>query len=70
MTPEQIQQFASQCKHTVHAHGLVAFPDLSEFASLVEQHVRDDERAACLACYSPDDTATDWADKINARSKP
>tara|TARA_R110000868_G_scaffold232726_2_gene486292 strand:+ start:3239 stop:3631 length:393 start_codon:yes stop_codon:yes gene_type:complete len=25
------------------------------------------EREACLACYSPDDTATDWADKIRAR---
>jgi hypothetical protein len=29
--------------------------------------VRADERAACLNCYSPDDTATDWADKIRAR---
>jgi hypothetical protein len=27
-----------------------------------------DEREACLNCYSPDDTATDWADKIRARS--
>ena len=26
-----------------------------------------DEREACLNCYSPDDTATDWADKIRAR---
>jgi hypothetical protein len=26
------------------------------------------EREACLNCYSPDDTATDWADKIRARS--
>ena len=25
------------------------------------------EREACLNCYSPDDTATDWADKIRAR---
>ena len=29
---------------------------------------RADEREACLNCYSPDDTATDWADKIRARS--
>ena len=29
--------------------------------------VRADEREACLNCYSPDDTATDWADKIRAR---
>jgi hypothetical protein len=27
------------------------------------------EREACLTCYSPDDTAQDWADKIRARSK-
>jgi hypothetical protein len=28
---------------------------------------RADEREACLNCYSPDDTAQDWADKIRAR---
>lgn len=27
------------------------------------------EREACLRCYSPDDTATDWADKIRARGQ-
>jgi hypothetical protein len=32
--------------------------------------VRADEREVCLNCYSPDDTATDWADKIRARSNP
>ena len=26
------------------------------------------EREACLNCYSPDDTAEDWADKIRART--
>jgi hypothetical protein len=30
---------------------------------------RKAEREACLNCYSPDDTATDWADKIRARGK-
>lgn len=25
------------------------------------------EREACLNCYSPDDSAADWADKIRAR---
>jgi hypothetical protein len=29
----------------------------------------EQEREACLNCYSPDDTATDWADKIRARRK-
>jgi hypothetical protein len=33
-----------------------------------EALVRADERNACLNCYSPDDTAIDWADKIRARS--
>ena len=27
------------------------------------------EREACLNCYSPDDTAQDWADKIRARGQ-
>lgn len=27
------------------------------------------EREACLNCYSPDDTAEDWADKIRARGE-
>lgn len=31
--------------------------------------VRESEREACLTCYSPDDTAEDWADKIRARSQ-
>ena len=35
----------------------------SVFALLVAAH----EREECLKCYSPDDTATDWADKIRAR---
>lgn len=35
------------------------------FAALVEAA----EREACLKCYSPDDTATDWADKIRARGQ-
>jgi hypothetical protein len=30
---------------------------------------RKAEREACLNCYSPDDTATDWADKIRARGE-
>lgn len=33
------------------------------------QKLIDDEREACLNCYSPDDTAEDWADKIRARGQ-
>jgi hypothetical protein len=28
-----------------------------------------EEREACLNCYSPDDTAQDWIDKIKARGE-
>jgi hypothetical protein len=31
--------------------------------------VRESQREACLNCYSPDDTAQDWADKIRARGQ-
>ena len=37
------------------------------FAALVAAAAVEREREACLRCYSPDDTATDWADKIRAR---
>lgn len=37
-------------------------------AKLVEQ-AKAEEREACLRCYSPDDTATDWADRIRARGQ-
>ena len=33
----------------------------------LDWQVAERERKACLNCYSPDDTATDWADKIRAR---
>ena len=36
---------------------------IERLAELVTAH----EREECLKCYSPDDTATDWADKIRAR---
>lgn len=36
---------------------------LERFATLVAA-----EREVCLDCYSPDDTETDWADKIRGRN--
>ena len=40
------------------------YPDeLERFAALVAAA----ERETCLNCYSPDDTAQDWADKIRAK---
>jgi hypothetical protein len=38
---------------------------MREYANLVAAH----EREACMNCYSPDDSATDWMDKIKARSQ-
>lgn len=51
-------------------NGFLVFPsmylnDVIRFANLVAAH----EREGCLNCYSPDDTATDWADKIRARGQ-
>jgi hypothetical protein len=43
---------------------LISPPPFERLVALV----RADERNACLNCYSPDDTAIDWADKIRARS--
>ena len=40
--------------------------ELERFAEMI----RADERKACLNCYSPDDTAQDWIEKIKARSEP
>lgn len=42
---------------------------LERFAATVAALVAANEREACLACYSPDDTATDWADKIRGRNE-
>lgn len=41
--------------------------DASREAAL--EQARAEEREACLRCYSPDDTAEDWADKIRARGQ-
>ena len=43
--------------------------ELERFAALAYEAGRKDENEACLNCYSPDDTATDWADKIRARGQ-
>ena len=65
---ERIKQLAEQADITLDKSfgWWVAYDeDLERFAELVRQ----DEREACLACYSPDDTATDWADKIRGRTE-
>ena len=41
--------------------------DASREAAL--EQAKAEEREACLRCYSPDDTATDWADRIRARGQ-
>jgi hypothetical protein len=47
----------------VRSENLNTLDALQAFADLV----RADERKTCLNCYSPDDTAQDWIDKIKAR---
>lgn len=53
----------------IHSDGDGTWADnvaaMERFAKLVAA----EERQACLDCYSPDDTATDWADKIKARGQ-
>ncbi len=53
------QKMNSDVEYLMSADALKAFEAL----------VRADEREACLNCYSPDDTATDWTDKIRARGE-
>lgn len=40
---------------------------LERLIDLARKDGADCEREACLDCYSPDDTAHDWADKIRER---
>ena len=37
-------------------------PELEKFAELIVQE--------CIKCYSPDDSATDWADKMRRMIEP
>jgi hypothetical protein len=62
MTQDEIIEMARQAEFV---NLDLCSSELERFAKLVAQH----EREACLNCYSPDDTATDWADKIRARNK-
>jgi hypothetical protein len=50
-------------KWDVHSCG----PTCKRYACVAIREAVEAEREACLNCYSPDDTATDWADKIRAR---
>ena len=66
---ERLKELAEQAGITFYniygysyRHGTLPYI-LERFAELI----RADERDACLACYSPDDTANDWADKIRSR---
>ena len=58
------QRWDNQGHEVIYTTGDFA---IARFAALVSARAAAIEREACLACYSPDDTATDWADKIRAR---
>ena len=66
MNQDDLIRWATQCKmpYDYVTGEIVQLEKLEAFAALVAAA----EREACLKCYSPDDTATDWADKIRARS--
>ncbi len=67
MNREQIIRMAREAE-IGDSHGYIIANELAHlerFAALVAAA----EREACLNCYSPDDTATDWADKIRARGE-
>lgn len=56
------------CDENGETHGEELYcVGVDDIAEIIKQ-VAAKEREACLACYSPDDTATDWADKIRARN--
>jgi hypothetical protein len=74
MTRDEILKLAAEAKLSIetpkwgyceHYHFSGFEHVFKRFAALVAAH----EREACLNCYSPDDTATDWADKIRARGQ-
>jgi hypothetical protein len=50
-----------------------ALDDLKQVLSMAYssgyRYGQEAEREACLNCYSPDDTAQDWAEKIKARGQ-
>lgn len=68
MTRDEILDIARDCGmwgQIEHHSSYVLFSELLQFTRRVQEW----EREECLNCYSPDDTATDWADKIRARGQ-
>ena len=65
---EQIIAMAEEAGCRINKNGAVWWPYdapkfFEKFASLVAAH----ERERCLNCYSPDDTVSDYQDKIRNR---
>ena len=73
MTQEDIIAMAREAGGLGYVHDAGDDPHKWQFTVTELQafivFVRADEREACLNCYSPDDTAEDWADKIRARGQ-
>jgi hypothetical protein len=70
---EDLKRFAALAQ-SVERNKLAAWMIAQGYATghgdTIEQlldELRWQVREACLTCYSPDDTAQDWADKIRAR---
>ena len=61
---ERIKLLAEQAGYTKDMFGIGHWdmPECKKFAELIVQE--------CIKCYSPDDSATDWADKMRRMIKP
>jgi hypothetical protein len=59
----EIKRLEEKYKWDIHSCG----PTCTKAVCVAIREAVEAEREACLNCYSPDDTATDWADKIRAR---
>lgn len=70
MTKDDIIDMAKEAA-AKHGHTFKEHPNDAVLEIIAEAYAMGaaDERDACMNCYSPDDSATDWMDKIKARSQ-
>ena len=65
MTKVEIRKMAGEAGIKCYGDVRLHPESIDRFANLVAAA----EREACMNCYSPDDSATDWMDKMKARSQ-
>jgi hypothetical protein len=67
MTQDEIIEMARETGYPLAEYE--GKPYVPPMLSILLKAAIEAEREACLNCYSPDDTATDWTDKIRARGQ-